>query len=138
MLVLDAHDPLNKQDLTIASHVIEEGRGLVIALNKWDSADQTEWHNIVHKLEQSLSQVKGIPIIPISALILRNLDKLMKAVLQIDKLWHHRIATSQLNQWLGMALERHPPPLSGNARVKSMLPRLKRALLHLPYLLASP
>lgn len=118
VLVLDAHDPLNKQDLTIASHVIEEGRGLVIALNKWDSADQKEWHNIVHKLGQSLSQVKGIPIIPISALKKRNLDKLMKAVLEIDRLWHHRISTSQLNQWLGMAMERHPPPLSGNTRIK--------------------
>jgi GTPase len=118
VLVLDAHDPLNKQDLTIASHVIEEGRGLVIALNKWDSADQKEWHNIVHKLGQSLSQVKGIPIIPISALKKRNLDKLMKAVLQMDQLWHHRISTSQLNQWLEMAIERHPPPLSGGTRVK--------------------
>ena len=118
VLVLDAHDPLNKQDLTIAAHVIEEGRGLVIALNKWDSADQKEWHNIVHKLGQSLSQVKGIPIIPISALKKRNLDKLMKAVLQMDQLWHHRISTSQLNQWLEMAIERHPPPLSGGTRVK--------------------
>jgi GTP-binding protein len=118
ILVLDAHDPLNKQDLTIASHVIEEGRALVIALNKWDNADHSEWHNITHKLGQSLSQVKGVPIIPISALKKRNLDKLMKAVLEVYKLWGYRIPTAQLNQWLASALDRHPPPLSGNTRVK--------------------
>lgn len=118
VLVLDAHDPLNKQDLTIASQVVEEGRALVIALNKWDSADQREWHNIVYKLGQSLPQVKGVPMIPISALKKRNLDKLMNAVLRIYGLWQYRISTAHLNQWLGMAIERHPPPLSGSTRVR--------------------
>ncbi len=118
MLVLDANDPLNKQDLTIASHVIEEGRALVIAINKWDEADQKQWSDIVYKLSQSLAQVKGVPLIPISALKNRNLDKLMQAVLKMHTLWDTRIPTAQLNQWLEQAIDRHPPPLSSGTRVR--------------------
>ena len=118
ILVLDAHDPLNKQDLTIAAQVIEEGRVLVLALNKWDEADHKQWPDILHKIGQSLSQVKGIPIIPISALRHQNLDKLMKAVLKSYTLWQSRISTGQLNQWLNNAVERHPPPLSQGMRIR--------------------
>ncbi|MGI4852311.1 MAG: ribosome biogenesis GTPase Der [Janthinobacterium lividum] len=118
LLVLDASDPLNKQDLNIASHVVEEGRALVIAINKWDEADPKQLADITYKLGQSLAQVKGVPLIPISALKQKNLDNLMKSVLKMHKLWDFRIPTAQLNQWLQQALERHAPPLSGSTRVR--------------------
>ena len=118
LLVLDAHDPLNKQDLNIASHVIEEGRALVIAINKWDEADPKQLADVIDKLSQSLAQVKGVPLIPISALKHKNLDKMMKSVLKMHQLWDFRIPTAPLNQWLQEALERHAPPLSGSTRVR--------------------
>ena len=118
VLVLDAHDALNKQDLNIASHIVDEGRALVIAINKWDEANPQQLAEVMDKLSQSLAQVKGVPLIPISALKYRNLDKMMKAVLKMHQLWDFRIPTAQLNQWLQNALERHAPPLSGSTRVR--------------------
>ena len=118
IMVLDAQDPLNHQDLTIAAHVIEEGRALVIALNKWDEADHKILPDLLDKLSKSLPQIKDVPIIPISALRKHNLTKLMIATLEMNTLWRRRIPTAPLNQWLQEAIERHPPPLSGKTRVR--------------------
>lgn len=118
ILVLDPSEPLSKQDLTIASHVVNEGRCLVLALNKWDQADNSILKEIQNQLTTHLPQVKGIPLVPISALKGRNLDKLMTAVSQLFSLWNQRLSTASLNKWLIEATERHPPPLSGIGRIR--------------------
>jgi GTP-binding protein len=120
VLVLDAHDMLEKQDLTIARHVIEEGRGLVIAANKWDAIeDKNEaLKKLKDRVEKSLPQVAGIPIITLSARSGRNLDKLMSAVLKTYAQWNKRVPTAQLNRYLEAATAAHPPPLVRGRRIK--------------------
>ena len=120
VLVLDAHDMLEKQDLTIARHVIEEGRGLVIAANKWDAIeDKNEaLKKLKERVEKSLPQVAGIPIITMSARSGRNLDKLMAAVLKTYAQWNKRVPTAQLNRYLEAAMVAHPPPLVRGRRIK--------------------
>jgi GTP-binding protein len=118
IIVMDANEPLNKQDLTIASHVLEEGRALIIALNKWDEADQQRLPEIRRSLGSLLSQAKGLRLQPISALKKKNLDELMAHVFESYQLWNTRISTSQLNRWLEEALARHAPPLSGQTAIR--------------------
>ncbi len=120
VLVLDAHDMLEKQDLTIARNVIEEGRGLVIAANKWDAIeDKNEaLKKLKDRVEKSLPQVAGIPIVTMSARSGRNLDKLMAAVLKTYAQWNKRVPTAQLNRYLEAAMVAHPPPLVRGRRIK--------------------
>jgi GTP-binding protein len=118
VLVVDAEIPLEKQDLQIASQVIEEGRALVIAVNKWDKNNKTPLNEIKMQLEQTLSQIKGVFCIPISALQERNFDALMKAVFKVYDLWNIRIPTGPLNRWLEQALQKHSLPLAGRTRIR--------------------
>ncbi len=117
VLVLDADGILDKQDLTIARQVLNEGRALVIALNKWDIANRKEaLDKLNYKLRTSLTQAEGIPTVTISALKKENLDKLMQAVFKIYDRWNTRIPTSPLNQWFSDILDNNPPPLGKNKR----------------------
>lgn len=117
VLVLDADGILDKQDLTIARQVLDEGRALVIALNKWDIANRKEaLDKLNYKLKTSLTQAEGIPTVTISALKKENLDKLMRAVFKIYDRWNTRIPTSPLNQWFSDILDNNPPPLGKNKR----------------------
>ncbi len=120
VLVLDSHDMLEKQDLTIARQVIEEGRALIIAANKWDAVeDKNEaLKKLRERLDLSLPQVRGLPVVTISGMTGRNLDKLMDAVFTIYARWNWRVPTAQLNRWLGEVQQMHPPPLVGGRRVK--------------------
>jgi GTPase len=120
VLVLDANDMLEKQDLTIARHVIEEGRALVIAANKWDAIeDKNEaLKKLKERVEKSLPQVTGIPVVTMSARSGRNLDKLMQAVFKIYGEWNKRVPTAQLNRYLEAATVAHPPPLVRGRRIK--------------------
>lgn len=120
VLVLDSDDMLERQDLTIARRVVEEGRALVIAANKWDAvADQSEARRrLKDRLETSLPQIRGVPVIHTSALYGRNLDKLLDAVLAIYETWNKRIPTSPLNEWLAAMIEAHPPPLARGRRIR--------------------
>nr|WP_298682398.1 ribosome biogenesis GTPase Der [uncultured Dongia sp.] len=120
VLVLDGNDMLEKQDLTIARQVVEEGRALIIAANKWDAVeDKTAALKKLHdRIEWSLPQAKGIPVITMSAMTERGLDKLMKAVLEIYVTWNKRVSTSKLNRWLSEITAQHPPPLVGGRRIK--------------------
>jgi GTPase len=122
VLVLDAQLMLEKQDLTIARQVVEEGRVLIIAVNKWDLIDDqpAALRKLRDRLEISLPQVKGVPFITVSALQGRKLDALMKAVLDAYALWNTRVGTPKLNRWLEGVTESHPPPLVGGRR-----PRLR-------------
>lgn len=120
ILVLDANQPLEKQDLHIGSKVIEEGRCLVLALNKWDLITNKEelLKNLKERLTTALPQVKGIPLVPISALKGKNKEKLLDQVLAIYALWNQRISTGKLNRWLEEIVAHHPPPLVAGRRIK--------------------
>jgi len=120
VLVLDGDDMAEKQDLTIARQVLEEGRALVIAANKWDRiADKpAALKKLRDRLEFSLPQSRGLAVVTISALAGRNLDKLLDAVLAAYDLWNRRVPTAALNRWLGDALATHPPPLVDGRRLK--------------------
>ena len=118
ILVLDAHQPLERQDLAIAGTVLQEGRALVIALNKWDN---TEDQNAVLKelkarMAESLQQVKKIPVIPISAKNGFALDKMMTEVFRMYDLWNKRVPTHKLNAFLEELKQAHPTPLARNGR----------------------
>ncbi len=117
VLVLDADAVLEKQDLTIARKVIDEGRALVIAINKWDIANRKEaLDQLNYKLKTSLTQVEGVPTVTISALKGEGLDKLMRAVFKVYEKWNSRIPTAPLNQWFADMIDNYPPPLGKNKR----------------------
>ncbi|EKV32571.1 GTP-binding protein EngA [Caenispirillum salinarum AK4] len=118
ILMLDANMVMDKQDLTIARMVVEEGRALVIGINKWDAAEDkgATMQRMRDRLQTSLPQVRGIPFITLSALKGNGLDRLMQAVLDIHKVWNTRISTAALNRWLEYTLSQHPPPLGKTKR----------------------
>ncbi|KZD11954.1 ribosome biogenesis GTPase Der [Oceanibaculum pacificum] len=120
VLMLDAELGMDKQDLTIARMVEEEGRALVIAFNKWDAVADKDaaLAGLNDRLETSLNQVKGVPVVTLSALKGRNLDRLMKAVFTVYETWNRRVPTGALNRWLGALTETHAPPLVRGRRLK--------------------
>ncbi|MBQ0824415.1 ribosome biogenesis GTPase Der [Microvirga terrae] len=120
VVLLDATIPFEKQDLSIVDLVEQEGRALVIGLNKWDLvADQQGLlKDLKEKATRLLPQVRGAPVVPLSGLAGSGIDPLMKAVLQVYQTWNTRISTARLNQWLGEALEANPPPAVSGRRIK--------------------
>ncbi|MGB0843839.1 MAG: ribosome biogenesis GTPase Der [Alphaproteobacteria bacterium] len=120
ILMIDADQGFEKQDLSIARHVIEEGRGLILALNKWDIIeDTTAALNLVRdRIETSMPQVRGVPLITLSALENKNCTRLLDAAVGLHKTWSARIATPVVNRWLREAVSSHPPPLVGGRRIK--------------------
>jgi GTP-binding protein len=114
ILVIDAEQVLDKQDLTIARWVLEEGRALVLAINKWDSVTdrKASAQRLSDRLQTSLPQVVGIPTVTISALRVQRLDKLLDEVLRIYDVWNRRVSTGQLNRWLEAMRDAHQPPLA--------------------------
>ncbi len=120
VLVVDATCPFEKQDLTIAYDIVNEGRALVLALNKWDLVEHKTalLKSIQEKLENQLTQVRGIPCIPISAQHGKGLDQVMDAVMQMYANWNRRISTGQLNKWLSFVVENHPAPAVNGRRIR--------------------
>jgi GTP-binding protein len=120
VLVVDATAPLENQDLQIAHLVAEEGRGLVLAVSKWDLVEdpQRRLREIEEKVREELPQVLGVGIVTLSGLTGRGLKGLMPAVIETWKIWNRRIPTSKLNRWLLDQVERHPPPAPGGRRIK--------------------
>ncbi len=118
VLVLDATLMLEKQDLTIARHVVEEGRALVLAANKWDLVRDrgAARRRLADRLERSLPQARGAPVLTLSALTGANLAALLPAVLEAHAVWNRRVPTARLNDWLAQMVERHPPPLDRRGR----------------------
>lgn len=118
ILVLDADAILDKQDLTIARQVLDEGRALIIAVNKWDTVrDKKQALNRLNeRIASSLTQVKGIKTAAVSARTGEGLDKLMQAVFDVYAVWNRRISTGRLNRWLMKMTEQTPPPLSATKR----------------------
>jgi len=117
-LVLDSDQMLEKQDLAIARHVIEEGRAFIIVVNKWDLVtDGAVALRVLHdRMQTSLPQGARTPIVTLSAATGRGLERLMPTVLAAYEHWNRRVPTAALNDWLEGILERHPPPLAANKR----------------------
>ena len=120
ILMLDARQPPHRQDMVIARQITDEGRALVIAANMWDDVDdkQAAMQQINDRLETSLAQVRGVPVVPVSGLYGRGLDRLIQTVDDIHRLWNTRISTGRLNRWLEPMLEAHPPPMSQGRRLR--------------------
>lgn len=120
IILLDATIPFEKQDLSIVDLVEQEGRALVIGLNKWDlvADKQGLLKELKEKASRLLPQVRGAPVVPVSGLAGSGIDPLMKAVLEVYKTWNTRISTARLNQWLGEAIEANPPPAVSGRRIK--------------------
>ena len=120
VLLLDATRGLEHQDLKIASMVLEEGRALMIAINKWDIAENASslFNGIKGALEDGLSQVKGLPVFAVSAKTGKGLDTMLKAAFEIREAWSKRVPTSALNRWFEDAIETNPPPAPKGKRIK--------------------
>jgi GTP-binding protein len=114
VITVDATVGLDKQDLTLARYVEEEGRAIVLALNKWDLVEEKDkvLQAIEYKLETSLAQLPGLEVITLSAQTGLRIDNLMEAVFRVHKVWSRHIPTSALNRWLQATMVHHPPPLS--------------------------
>ena len=111
---------LEKQDLTIARKVINEGRVLIIVVNKWDLVKEEEktLKKLNDRLQTSFPQARGIPIITLSAKNGRGTGRMLPAVMKLYNLWNKRISTGALNRWLEEVIVHHPPPLTSGQRVK--------------------
>jgi GTP-binding protein len=120
ILVMDATHPFETQDLQIADLVEREGRGLVFCIAKWDLVEnpQERLAELRETAERMLPQVRGAPLVALSAETGRGLDRLMPAVLSTHKNWSAKIKTRDLNDWLAIAVQRHPPPAVNGRRIK--------------------
>ncbi len=119
-LAVDATVGIHEQDLEIGRLIAEEGRAAVLVLTKWDAvkARAAVQRAIEERLARSLPQLKGIALLPLSALTGAGMTALLPAVTEAAEVWNRRIPTASLNRWLATALARHPPPLVGGKRVK--------------------
>jgi len=120
VLLLDATIPFEKQDLTLADLVEQEGRALVIGLNKWDLIDNKsdKARELRAEADRLLPQLRGTRVIPVSGLTGAHVDRLMEAVVATDEVWNTRISTGRLNRWLGPVVDATPPPAAAGRRVK--------------------
>lgn len=120
VVLIDASMAIERQDLALSDLVASEGRAIVLALNKWDLVEDKEklLRQVKSDLEDVLPEIRGVPVVTLSAKQERGVDKLMKAVFGAMDKWNSRIPTSQLNRWLESALERNPPPAPSGRRIK--------------------
>ncbi len=120
VLLLDATKGLEVQDLKIADRVLQEGRALIIALNKWDVAMEGSslYQGVRAALDEGLAQVKGVPLITISGYTGKGIDQLLKVAFDVRDAWSRRVSTGQLNRWLESALDANPPPAPKGKRIK--------------------
>ncbi|WDA41645.1 ribosome biogenesis GTPase Der [Erythrobacter sp. BLCC-B19] len=120
VLLLDATQGLEHQDLKIASLVLEEGRALMIAINKWDVAEDASklFNGIRAALDDGLAQVRGLPLFAVSAKTGKGLDQMLAGAFELREAWSKRVSTSALNRWFDDAMEANPPPAPGGKRIK--------------------
>jgi len=120
VLLIDPERGLEHQDLSIGELATEEGRAIVIAVNKWDLVEEKQkvLKQLFDKIAIGLAQVPGVAVIPISAASEKGLDKLLRAITNAAEIWNRRVPTPQLNRWLEEALARHAPPAPSGRRLK--------------------
>ena len=120
VVLLDVGIPFEQQDLRIADFAETEGRAVVVAANKWDlEEDKPEkLKELREAFERLLPQLKGAPLVTVSARTGKGLDRLHNAILKAHEVWNRRIPTARLNQWLSAMTEAHPPPAPGGRRIR--------------------
>ena len=120
VVLLDVNIPFEVQDLRIADFAETEGRAVVVAANKWDlEEEKTEkLKELRENFERLLPQLRGAPLVTVSAKTGKGLDRLHNAILKAYEVWNRRISTAKLNNWLGAMTEAHPPPAPGGRRIK--------------------
>jgi len=120
VLLLDATRGLEVQDLKIADRVLQEGRALIIVLNKWDVAENASslFNGVKGALDEGLAQVKGVPLLTVSAVTGKGLDTMIDVAFKTRDAWSRRVSTGQLNRWFERAIEANPPPAPGGKRIK--------------------
>lgn len=120
VLLLDATRGLESQDLRIADAALQEGRALIVAINKWDIAENGSslFNGIKAALEEGLSQIKGMPVLTVSGATGKGIDTLLKVAFETRDAWSRRVGTGELNRWFEKAVEANPPPAPGGKRIK--------------------
>jgi GTPase len=120
VLLLDATRGLEAQDLRIADQIFSEGRAMLIVLNKWDVAENQSslFNGVRAALEEGFAQVKGVPLLTVSAFTGKGLDVMMKVAFETRDAWSRRVPTGELNRWFERAIEANPPPAPGGRRIK--------------------
>ncbi len=120
VLLLDATRGLEAQDLRIAAQVIEEGRGLIIALNKWDVAENASalFNGVKAALAEGLAQLKDVPVLTVSAMTGKGIDTILKVAFDLREAWSRRVPTGELNRWFEDAIAANPPPAPKGQRIK--------------------
>ena len=120
VVLVDASLPIERQDLALCGLVAGEGRAVVLALSKWDLVEekQKKLKDVKSDMEDVLPEIRGVPIVTLSAKQEKGIDKLLEAVLGAMERWNRRIPTSQVNRWLEGAVERNPPPAPSGRRIK--------------------
>ena len=120
VLLLDVDIPFEIQDLRLADLAEREGRAVVIAVNKWDleTDKQEKLKELKEKFERLLPQLRGAPLVAVSAKTGKGVDKLAEAIMRAHTVWNRRITTAQLNRWLLGMMESHPPPAPGGRRIR--------------------
>ena len=120
VVLLDVEVPFETQDLRIADFAESEGRAVVVAANKWDLEDDKphKLNELRANFEKLLPQLKGAPLVTVSARTGKGLDRLHAAILKAHEVWNRRVSTARLNRWLEVMTESHPPPAPGGRRIK--------------------
>ncbi|WP_339645246.1 ribosome biogenesis GTPase Der [Jannaschia helgolandensis] len=120
VVLLDADIPFETQDLRIADLAEREGRAVVVAVNKWDLEEnrQEKLAALKEQFERLLPQLRGAPLVTVSAKTGRGMDRLQEAILKAHEVWNRRIPTAALNRWLAGMLEQHPPPAPQGKRIR--------------------
>ncbi|MFK7765344.1 MAG: ribosome biogenesis GTPase Der [Roseobacter sp.] len=120
VVLLDAAIPFEQQDLRIADLAEREGRAVVVAVNKWDIEEnkQAKLKDLRESFERLLPQLRGAPLVTVSAKTGRGLERLQAAIMRAYEVWNRRVTTAQLNRWLNGMLEAHPPPAPQGKRIK--------------------
>lgn len=120
VVLLDAAIPFEQQDLRIAGLAEREGRSVVVAVNKWDveKNKQEKLRNMREAFQRLLPELRGAPLVTVSAKNGRGIDRLNNEIMKSHKIWNKRIATSPLNIWLSEMIAAHPPPAPNGKRIK--------------------
>ena len=120
VLLLDATKGLEAQDLRIADRVLDEGRALIVALNKWDVAENASslFNGVRGALEEGLAQVRGVPLLTVSGATGKGIDTLLRVAFEQRAIWSQRVSTARMNRWFERARDANPPPAPGGKRIK--------------------
>lgn len=120
VLLLDATRGLEAQDLRIADQIFTEGRAMIIALNKWDTVENGSalFQGVRAALDEGFAQVRGVPLLTISAVSGKGIDQLLEVAFEVRDAWSKRVPTGQLNRWFEVAVDKNPPPAPGGKRIK--------------------